>query len=269
MDDLELAISAAQAGAAIVRGYFGESLGSQSKGRNNPVTIADEESEAAILELLGRERPSDTLFAEESGVAGDGDGGRRWIVDPLDGTVNFVHGIPEVSVSIALYEEDAPVVGVVVDVLRNEVFSAMSGRGAHLNGDPIRVSKTSGVNESVISTGFPYDHHEYPEAYTATVAGMLAHVNGIRRCGSAALDLAWVAAGRYEAHWEYFLAPWDIAAGTLLVREAGGRVTDSRGRDLVPEDPMILASNGLLHDTYLAIIGETLPPHVAAAERPT
>jgi myo-inositol-1(or 4)-monophosphatase len=137
-----------------------------------------------------------------------------------------------------------------------------------LNGAPIHVSAIKDPTHSVVSTGFPYDHHEHPAAYTATVAGMLAQVNGIRRCGSAALDLAWVAAGRYEAHWEYFLAPWDVAAGTLLVREAGGRVTDSRNRDLVPEDPVIVASNGLLHDTYLGIIRATLPPHVAAAERP-
>ncbi len=268
MDDLELAIAAAEAGGAVVRRYFGTSVPTDSKGRNNPVTVADEESEAAILGLLRSERPADTVFAEETGVTA-GDGGRRWIVDPLDGTVNFVHGIPEISVSIALYDADIPLIGVVLDVVRGDLFTAVKGDGARLNGSTITVSTIDDPTESVISTGFPYDHHDHPEAYAATVAGMLAHVNGIRRCGSAALDLAWVAAGRYEAHWEYFLAPWDVAAGTLLVREAGGRVTDSRGRDLLAGDAVILASNGLLHEAYRSIISATLPPHVAAAERPT
>ncbi|MDH3500788.1 MAG: inositol monophosphatase [Acidimicrobiia bacterium] len=262
MDDLTLAIDAARIGAAIVHRHFGRQVGTDLKGRNNPVTVADTESEAAIVALLQGERPGDTVLAEESGLARDGGAGRRWLVDPLDGTVNFVHGIPQVSVSIALYEDDVPLVGVVLDVMRAELFTAQSGEGAHLDGAPIQVSSIEDLALSVVSTGFPYDHHQHPAEYAATVAAMLAKVNGIRRTGSAALDLAWVAAGRLDAHWEYLLAPWDMAAGTILVREAGGRVTTATGTDLIPEDRHIVASNGIIHDALVSIIEPTLPVHV-------
>ncbi len=264
MDDLTLAIEAARAGGAIVRRYFGRNVAADLKGRNNPVTIADQEAETAIIDLLRRERPNDTIHAEEGGLAAQ-QGRRRWLVDPLDGTVNFVHAIPQVAVSIALYDGNDPLAAVVFDVMHDELFTAEAGTGTHLNGEPISVSTVDDPANAVVSTGFPYDHHEHPEAYAATVAAMLATVNGVRRIGSAALDLAWVAAGRFEAHWEYLLSPWDIAAGALLVREAGGRVTNVAGIDLVPEDTTILASNGTLHPAFLDVMAGTLPPHLDPA----
>ena len=263
MDDLALAVRAAQAGAEIVARYFGHGVHVDSKGRNNPVTVADRESEAAIVEMLRQARPDDSILAEEGGLAHDRGRGRRWLVDPLDGTVNFVHAIPQVAVSIALYEGNTPLVAVVVDVLHGELFTARSGGGTQLNGRDVRVSDTDDARRAVVSTGFPYDHHEYPVEYAATVAAMLAEVNGIRRVGAAALDLAWVAAGRFEAQWEYLLAPWDIAAGTLLVREAGGTVTNAAGADLVPEDSVILATNGVLHPALLAVLQSSLPAHLS------
>jgi myo-inositol-1(or 4)-monophosphatase len=265
VNDLNLAVAAARAGGAIVAQHFGRRADADLKGRNNPVTEADRASERAIIDVLRQARPDDTIFAEESGLASKHATNRRWIVDPLDGTVNFVHGIPQVSVSIALYAGNEPLVGVVLDVMQGDLFTAAAAQGASLNGAPIRVSETSDAAHAVVSTGFPYDHHDHPVEYVATVAAMLARVNGIRRIGSAALDLAWVAAGRFEAHWEYLLSPWDVAAGTLLVREAGGIVTNAAGIDLVPEDRVILASNTALHETFLGILQSSIPPHLQNA----
>jgi len=262
MNDLDLAVAAAQAGGSIVAQHFGRREAADLKGRNNPVTEADRASERAIIEILRRARPADTILAEEGGLATGHETNRRWLVDPLDGTVNFVHEIPQVAVSIALYTGDAPLVGVVLDVMQGDLYTAEAGRGAALNGTAIRVSGTRDPAQAVVSTGFPYDHHEHPAEYVATVGAMLARVNGIRRIGSAALDLAWVAAGRFDAHWEYLLSPWDVAAGTLLVREAGGTVTNAGGIDLVPEDRVILASNPSLHTTFLEILQGSLPPHL-------
>jgi myo-inositol-1(or 4)-monophosphatase len=267
MNDLDLAVAAAEAGAAVVRRYFGERLEPDLKRRNDPVTVADRESERAIIDLIRLERPDDRILAEESGLDEHDrpaamPASRRWIVDPLDGTVNFVHGIPQVSVSIALYEDDRPLVAVILDVIREEAFTAELGRGAKLNGNPIAVSAATQLADAVVSTGFPYDHHEHASAYTRTVALMLEHVNGVRRLGSAALDLAWVAAGRFEAHWEYSLAPWDIAAGALLVSEAGGVVTNASGDALIPEDHEIIAANAALHAELLQIVRNSRPDHL-------
>ena len=264
MDDLTLAIEAAEAGAAVVRRYFGAGVDRDLKRRNDPVTVADRESEDAILGILRRDRPADTILAEESGLGGGSATGRRWLVDPLDGTVNFVHSIPQVAVSIALFEANEPLVAVVLDAVRGERFTATRNGGAHLDGKPIHVSATEQLRDAVVSTGFPYDHHEHAAAYTATVTRMLEHVNGIRRIGAAALDLAWVAAGRFEAHWEYSLAPWDLAAGLLLVREAGGIVTNAAGRPLVPEDDEVVAANAALHADLLRIVADTRPGHLPA-----
>ena len=260
MDDLTLAINAAERGAALVRSYFGRTPEAELKRRNDPVTVADRESEEVILELIRMERPDDAIVAEESG--GSARVGRRWLIDPLDGTVNFVHGIPHVSVAVGLYDGDVPLAAAIADPLRMEVFAAAAGEGATLNGSPMEVSRTDRLDQSVVVTGFPYDHHEHPDAYAAAVAAALAHVNGLRRLGSAALDLAWVAAGRFDAYWEYDLAPWDIAAGTLLVREAGGVVTDVGGHPAVPEGRHVVAGNPTLHGPLLAIVGEHLPPHL-------
>lgn len=260
MNDYDLAHQAAAIGAAIVASHFGVVKSGDLKKRSDPVTIADREAEAAIVEFLKTERPNDGILAEEG--SGAAEAGRRWIIDPLDGTVNFIHAIPQVSVSIALYDGDQPLVGVIQDVCRDEVFAASLGAGATLNSGPIEVSGTDDLAHAVVGTGFPYDHHLHAEAYAANLAAVLADVNGIRRMGSAALDLAWVAAGRLDAYWELVLAPWDMAAGVLIVTEAGGQVTTPAGNRLRVGHGGAIASNDVLHRPLTALIAGTLPPHL-------
>ncbi|MEZ5175278.1 MAG: inositol monophosphatase family protein [Acidimicrobiia bacterium] len=262
MDDLAVAVEAAWAGADVIARHFGAPPAARYKGRFDPVTEVDRDAETAIIAVLRRHRPHDAVLAEEGG--GTLVEGRHWIVDPLDGTVNFVHSIPQVSVSVGLYDGETGLVGVVCDPLRRELFTASSGRGAHLNEDPMRVSSTRELSRAVVATGFPYDHDIHADALSVPVREMLRHINGLRRFGSAALDLAWVAAGRFDAYWELGIAPWDGAAGMVLVREAGGMVTDPGGVDSTPSKPLVVASNGYLHDAVRSIIEEHLPPHLAS-----
>jgi len=262
MDDLQVAISAARVGAEIVMAQFGEPSDPQYKAKFDPVTATDTASEEAILEVIRSARPADEVMAEESG--GTTHAGRHWIVDPLDGTVNFVHDIPHVSVSVALYDGDRGLVGVVYDPLRDELFSASDGGGTRLNGRIISVSDVDNLNRAVVATGFPYNHDVYADSLSIVVREMLREVNGIRRFGSAALDLAWVAAGRYDAYWEFGIAPWDGAAGIILVREAGGVVTDPYGRQTTPMMGLVVSSNGHLHDPFRTIIETWMPPHLAS-----
>lgn len=257
MNDLEVAVEAARAGGAILREGFDRGVTAHYKRRFDPVTEIDHASEATVLSIISEHRPDDAILAEERG--GTIPDSRLWIVDPLDGTVNFVHGIPQIAVSVGLWEGNRPLAGVIYDPLRDECFSAVAGQGAHLNERPIHVSATDDLERSVAATGFPYDHGDYPDEYAAVLGAVLGSVNGIRRFGSAALDLAWVAAGRYEAYWELGLAPWDQAAGILIVREAGGRVTDFHGIDSVPATPMVLSTNSLVHDSLREILEASLP----------
>lgn len=251
MDDLTLARLAASAAAEIVLSWRDRLETADFKGEVDPVTAADREAEEAIVGLLAEHRPEDGVLAEEgSGV--DATQGRRWLVDPLDGTVNFLHGFPQVAVSIALCDDDGPVAGVVRDVMRGEEFSARRGGGATRDGASIGVTGRSRIGDALVATGFGYDRHRRAGDYLAVVEAAMRRVRGVRRAGSAALDLAWVACGRLDAHWEFNLSPWDVAAGMLLVTEAGGRVTSSRGGPASHHD--IVASNGVLHDDLLAII---------------
>jgi myo-inositol-1(or 4)-monophosphatase len=258
MDDLSLALAAAAAGAAIVEEGFSRGHQADYKGRFDPVTAVDRAAEVAIIDLLVRHRPDESILAEESG--GHRAVGRHWIIDPLDGTVNFVHGIPHVAVSVALYDGDTALVGVVHDVFRNEVFAAARGEGATCDGDEIGVSSTAGLSTSVVATGFPYDHDVRADALAAVVRDVLREVNGIRRFGSAALDLAWVASGRFDGYWELGIAPWDGAAGMLIVREAGGLVTDPAGKRSSPFDPLVVSSNGVIHESLRLLVS----PHSEA-----
>lgn len=257
MDDLHLAIEAAKAGGAIIARFFGSSPDPEYKGKFDPVTVVDQASEEAIVNTITRERPDDEILAEEGG--GSTSAARHWIIDPLDGTVNFVHSIPQVSVSVALYEGDTALVGVVYDPLRDELFTAVADEGSRLNGHVISVSPEATLERSVVATGFPYDHDIHADDLATVVREMLRHVNGIRRFGSAALDLAWVAAGRYEGYWELGIAPWDGAAGLLLVREAGGTVTDPFGRESTPHRGLIVASNSAIHDEFRTIVESWMP----------
>ena len=220
--DLDVALDAARTGAAIVFAALGSVVGTRFKGDANPVTDVDQQAEEAIIGLLRRLRPEDAILAEESGGAG-WEEGRVWIVDPLDGTVNFIHGIPHISVSVALWVDGLPAVGVVEDVTRHEEFIAQQGMGATIEAGSIKVSEEQILKQAMIATGFPYDRNLHGEAYAANLGQVLTRVQGIRRLGSAALDLAWVACGRYDGYWEFGISPWDTGAGVLLITEAGGR----------------------------------------------
>jgi len=258
MNDLELATTAARAGADVLLRWFSRIGTPDLKGAVDPVTEADRESEAVIVELIRDHRPEDGIIAEE-GSAAVATSGRRWVIDPLDGTVNFVHAIPHSAVSIGLEDDDGGLVGIVIDPFRSEEFVAVRGGGATLNGHPIRVSARRRMIESMFATGFAYDRQERARSYTDVVAAVLARAQGVRRLGTAAIDLAWVACGRYEGHWEFGLKAWDLAAGALLITEAGGRLTDSYGETVRPDD--VIASNGLVHDELLEIVAANRPAH--------
>jgi myo-inositol-1(or 4)-monophosphatase len=257
MDDLAVALEAARAGATIVGGAFGKAQTAVFKGVVDPVTAIDHESERAILEVLATLRPDDSVLAEEGGGSRDLEG-RHWIVDPLDGTVNFLHGIPQVSVAVGLYVDGRPRVGVVVDPIRGEEFVAQHGAGASRNGEPIAVSDRA-LGDGVLATGFPYDRRDRGAAYAAIVGTVLEHVRGIRRFGSAALDLAWVACGRLDGYWEFGLGPWDIGAAMVLVHEAGGIVTDHMGTPSTIFDPLYIAGGPALQKDLRAVVAAALP----------
>jgi myo-inositol-1(or 4)-monophosphatase len=223
MDDLTLARTAAAEAAAIIASWRGRIEGADFKGNVDPVTIADREAEAAITSLIATHRPGDGMLAEEGGASG-APSARRWVVDPLDGTVNFLHGVPQVAVSIALEIDGTVALGVIRDVFRDEEFFAVRDAGATRNGMPIAVSECRELRRALVSTGFAYDRQARAAEYMRPVTAVLEVVQGVRRNGSAAIDLAWVACGRFEAHWEFNLSPWDVAAGFLLVTEAGGEV---------------------------------------------
>ncbi len=258
MDDLTAALTAARTGATVVKPLFGRVKTASFKGAVDPVTEADHQSERAILDFLAEAKPGDAVLAEEEGGSRDLTG-RHWLVDPLDGTVNFLHGIPQVAVSVALFEDGVPLAAAVVDVLRGEEFTAAAGQGAKLNGEPIAVSATEQLGDALVATGFPYDRQRLGGAYASIVGGVLEEVRGIRRLGSAALDLAWLAAGRYDAYWEFGLGPWDIAAGMLLILEAGGQVTDHQGNQSGVFDDIYIAGGAVLHPQLLALVTRLMP----------
>lgn len=246
---LEAALEAAELAAGIHRYYLAKGFSEGTKsGPTDLVTQADREAEAAIKDLLLRRFPRVGFLGEEGGGAGDG--GWRFIVDPLDGTVNYAHGFPFYGVSIALEVEGEIGLGVVLDTSRGEAFWALRGAGAYLNGRPIRVTGRRELLGSLLATGFPYDIAQDPEGLLyfnrALRKGLL-----VRRPGAAALDLAYVAAGRLEGFWEVKLNPWDVAAGWLLVEEAGGRVTDLWGEPYRLGSRHIVATNGLIHQALL------------------
>jgi myo-inositol-1(or 4)-monophosphatase len=254
-EDLELARECARRAARIVAGGFRSDFAAEFKGTVDPVTEVDHAAEDAIRMLLSAERPDDAVLGEERGGTG-WESGRVWIVDPLDGTVNFLHGLAQVAVSVALWENGEPRVGVVTDAIGGEEFSATAGGGSMLDGRLIRVSELADVGGALVATGFPYDRQERAAELAAVLGRVLAEVQGIRRLGSAALDLCFVACGRFDAYWESRLHPWDTAAGQLIVTEAGGRVTDLSGAGHTPDATGILASNGAIHDRLLAVIGD-------------
>ncbi len=254
-DLLEIAVEAARAAGRILRDRFETGFGVRHKGAVDLVTEVDLECEEAIRQVLGRLAPGTPVLGEEEGLTGTGGAG-RWIVDPLDGTTNYAHGFPACCVSIA-WEEDGRVrAGVVYDPLRGEWFTARQGRGAQRNGEPIRVSETARLSEALLATGFPYDRGENPRNYRE-FCHLTQITQGVRRTGSAALDLAYTASGRLDGFWEPGLKPWDLAAGCLLVEEAGGVVTGYDGGPFTPYDRDVVAANPKLHPALLHALNES------------
>lgn len=241
-----VALQAADRGGRILCRCFGNLSRVEKKGRIDLVTEADLASEKAIIETIRAHFPHHGILAEESGRR-DGDGLATWIIDPLDGTTNFAHNLPVFAVSIAYAEDGQVRHGTILNPVHGELFQASLGRGATLNGRPIRVSRTARLDSALLMTGFPYDLDKTLDGVMGRLKTCLAVVQGVRRPGAAALDLCDVACGRSDGFWEERLKPWDTAAGALIVTEAGGRVTDFGGRPFLPEMPAILATNGAIH----------------------
>ena len=251
--ELEVAVAAAEAAGEVLRSGFGREQTVKYKGEVDLVTEVDERAEAVIGKMLREAFPGYGMLAEEGGRR-QGEGDSRWIVDPLDGTTNYAHGLPIFAVSIALERAGEVVLGVVHDPMRRETYVAERGGGATLNGEPIRVSDTDEPIRALLVTGFPYDRADMRAA--VGLFGRLTELTqGVRRLGAAALDLCYVAAGRLDAYYEKGLHAWDVAAGSLILKEAGGRITDYRGREIDLEGKEIVASNGLLHAVLLEVMG--------------
>ena len=229
----------------------------QSKSPNDFVTEIDRAAEAAIIEVLRETYPQHGILAEESGESGQSE--YQWIIDPLDGTTNFIHGFPQYAISIALARKGVLEQAVIFDPTRNELFTATKGSGAFLNDRRIRVSKRTRLNESLIGTGFPFREFDHIDPYLAIFRELAQKTAGIRRPGAAALDLAYVACGRLDGFWEFGLKPWDMAAGTLLIQEAGGLVSDLAG------ESGFLASGNVVAGTP-KVFAQLLP--VIQAHRP-
>lgn len=250
----DTAVLAAREGARVLRGYFrAGGLDARSKGDHDFVTRADHESEARVLETLRRHFPDHHVLAEEGGYD-ERDSEYCWFVDPLDGTSNFMQGLPVFSISIACRHRDEMVAGVVYDPLGDNLFTAVRGGGGRWNGRPMRVSEHPGLYGAFLATGYPFKTRAALDLYLQVFRAVFLEARAIRRCGSAALDLAYTAAGVYDGFFELRLAPWDFAAGVLLVREAGGRITDLDGGDGFFDAGNLIAGPPELHGELLATV---------------
>ncbi len=246
-----------KAGRTLARD-FGEveNLQVSVKGPSDFVSAADKRSEETLIEMLQKARPGYGFLAEESGTTPGTDETHRWIIDPLDGTTNFLHGIPLFCISLALERDGQIVAAVIFNPVMNELYVAEKGGGAFLNDRRIRVAARTELADTVIATGIPHLGRPNHPAYLVELTRIMGQTAGIRRCGAAALDLAWVAAGRFDAYWEHDIKPWDMAAGMLLIREAGGTVTDLDNRDRMFDTGAIIAGNSGIHRRLLDSLGK-------------
>lgn len=262
---VNVAVRAARAAGNVILRYMNriDGLNIVEKQRMDFASEVDRLAEAEIVKELRRAYPTHAILAEESGAIGKGP--LQWVIDPLDGTHNYLRGIPHFSVSIALLEKGEPVYGVIFDPLRGELFTASKGDGAYLNDRRIRVSKRENLGGAMIATGFPYRQRQHLEAQLNMTRALLGQAEDIRRSGSAALDLAYVAAGRYDGYFEIGLKPWDLAAGVLMVREAGGRYCDFAGRDGIPASGNIVAGNLHVAQAMVDAIGAQATPALLKA----
>ncbi len=257
---LNIAVRAARrAGDTIVRNINRlDSIRVSAKGRNDFVSEVDHLAEQEIIQTVRRSYPDHAFLAEESGRSGDSE--YTWIIDPLDGTTNFLHGFPVFAVSVAVQHLGRVEHGVVYDPLRQELFTATRGAGAQLDGRRIRVSQARNLSSCLIGTGFPFrGGSEALDAYLPMLRAMIESTEGVRRPGAAALDLAYVAAGRLDGFWEIGLSPWDVAAGGLLIQEAGGRVGDMIGGEQWLDAGHIVAANVRIFDALMAVLKPNLP----------
>jgi myo-inositol-1(or 4)-monophosphatase len=254
-DVLPIAEAIARRAGAVVMEGFGRAGRVQRKGVIDLVTEFDRRSEEIIVSALQKEFPEHAILGEESGHHPK-TGEYQWVVDPIDGTTNFAHSMPLFAICLGLLRGKVPVAGVVYDPLHEEMFSAALGRGATLNGRPIHVSSQAHLGQALLATGFAYDIRTNPRNNLAQYAQFQLRTQGVRRLGSAAIDCAWTALGRLDGYWEFGIKPWDIAAGGLLVREAGGRATSTEGDEDFISSGTIVVSNGLLHEQILRVLRE-------------
>lgn len=260
---VNVAVRAARAAGQIILRYMNrlDSLDVIEKQRHDYVSEVDRLAEAEIIRELKRAFPRDATLGEESGASGKSR--NVWVIDPLDGTHNYLRGLPHFSVSIGLLENGEPTLGVVYDPLRDELFTADKGNGAYLNDRRIRASRRDGLSGALLATGFPYRQRRHLDAQIGMTRVLLGEAEDIRRTGSAALDLAYVAAGRLDGYYETGLMPWDMAAGCVLVRESGGRYCDFGGRDGMPESGNLVAGNVAVANAIVAAIAPELTPVLA------
>ena len=255
MDDLKRVLLDAtkEAGKIILKNFNGVFKIDHKEGINNLVTEVDKLAETRIIEVIRKAFPAHSIISEEVGeLIKPSD--YQWIIDPIDGTVNFAHGIPICCVSIGLMYNGQLLMGAVFNPMMDELFVAEKGQGATLNGQPIKVSVKSNFKTAFLVTGFPYNWPDGAEHPIKVFERLVLEGLPVRRLGSAAIDLCWVACGRFDGFWEYNLQPWDVAAGYLIVQEAGGRVTDFSGKEYDVFDKETLATNGLIHDDMLRVI---------------
>ncbi|HKO35343.1 MAG TPA: inositol monophosphatase family protein [Pyrinomonadaceae bacterium] len=254
---LNFAIQTARDAGRVLAERFGRNLRISNKSELDLVTESDLASERLIIDRIKTHYPRHSILAEESGInppAAEGaQSDWRWIIDPLDGTTNYAHGYPCFCVSMGLERNGTLELGVIYDPLRDEVFAAERGQGAALNGKRINVSPTPSLASALLCTGFPYDVRERGQ-FARHFTNFIMNAQGVRRDGAAALDLAYVAAGRFDGFWEEGLKPWDVAAGILLIEEAGGRVSDYHNRPLDIFTPPILATNGFIHEEMMRVL---------------
>jgi myo-inositol-1(or 4)-monophosphatase len=259
---INVMVQAARKGARTLVHDFNEveQLQVSQKGPADFVSEADRRAERTLRRELEKVRPDYGFLLEEGGEVAGRDATHRWIVDPLDGTTNFLHGIPHFAISIGLERSGEVVAGVVYDPLRDEMFWAERGAGAFLNDRRLRVSARRNMQEAIFATGIPFGERPGKAEMLAALPPMMERTAGVRRFGCASLDLAYVAAGRYEGFWEFGLSPWDVAAGIVVVREAGGFVTDLEGRPNALYADSIVAGNGQLHDGLRRMLVEAIAP---------
>ena len=254
---LDAAIGAGKKAGAVLLDYARSGFRVEHKNPINLVTDADHAAERCVIDHLRGHFPSHGFLAEEQGRVDRSPSPYLWIIDPLDGTTNFAHGYPAYCVSIGLEYRGRCILGVIFDPSRDELFTAIEKGGAHLNGRPIRVSGTATLDDSLLVTGFAYDIRETPENNLDHFAKFALRTQGLRRTGSAALDLCYVAAGRFDGFWEVRLNPWDMAAGSVIVQEAGGRLSNFRGDPLSIYEQELVASNGHIHHPMLTVLNTT------------